>query len=688
MLQRKRHLFRGQTATFTKPSDKIITGLTVSRVAFASNSAELRENDYEYTDNGDSITITVHVTGHYVVQYHLDDDPDVVDTVVAGDTTITQTFLGGGGGGSSGAEYLDDLLDCTIGTPTPGDGLIYTSGVWRNAAVPAAASLNDIGDVSITSPGVGSTILWDGVKWIDGTIGGTHTFMSHSDTVADTFNYGHVPVLRDTGIGGYEWSNMKIRLKSSGGILVNGASGGDFAWEDLTTDQLSATVTANYGGSGGNWGTAGSLARSDHDHNYDNYNQWTVSDDNGNFEAVNSTNTVKFMPHVADVNLAVTYDVGSNEVRFLWNNTQGFITGTGPHDFFGPPTHQDSSWNHTPAASLIAVNTHGPDPDWQSGYLTIKYATNSGLAGSGDFVWNATTKDLESPEMSVNFAQSESTGSGSTVAYANHTHPTSAAPSGNYTEWDQNETITKKWIFKPEGVTGWAVTAQDFTSGSYQSGFYYLNDHFQFYGRNSAGANRFLLNSNGDSYFMQQLAIGQTVANYSLDVIGEIRSQDYTAETTGGSYRVVIGGSTDGYIQIRNNSAATKLFLRSNGNSYNLNYFGFGDSASAPYRAIHSRGAVNGLYVGALLENAQGSGSYQTSVSLDFNHNGTGAAGTNASTGRIMVAEYDPADYRTNMRFYIQNTNATNTAMLEGMRLQNTGTLQVQGDVIAYSTAI
>jgi len=253
---------------------------------------------------------------------------------------------------------------------------------------------------------------------------------------------------------------------------------------------------------------------------------------------------------------------------------------------------------------------------------------------------------------------------------------------------DENETITKKWIFKPEGVTGWAVTAQDFTTGSYQSGFYYLNDHFQLYGRNSTGANRFLFNTNGDSYFMQQLAIGQTTANYSLDVVGEIRSQDYTAETTGGSYRVVIAGSTDGSIQIRNNSAATKLFLRSNGNSYNLNYFGFGDSASAPYRAIHSRGAVSGLYVGALLENAQGSGSTQTSVSLDFNHNGTGSAGTNASTGRIMVAEYDVADYRTNMRFYVQNTNSTNTAMLEGMRLLNDGTLHCNGDVIAYSTTI
>lgn len=76
-------------------------------------------------------------------------------------------------GGGGGASELDDLDDVTITTPNDGDVLTYDDGEWVNAPPTGggggAEDLVDLGDVNISSPSDGDLLAYDNgsSKWIN-----------------------------------------------------------------------------------------------------------------------------------------------------------------------------------------------------------------------------------------------------------------------------------------------------------------------------------------------------------------------------------------------------------------------------------------------------------------------------------------------------------------------------------------
>jgi hypothetical protein len=68
---------------------------------------------------------------------------------------------------------LNDVGDVTITTPANGEALVYnsTSGDWENGTVSATvAALDDIGDVDTTGVSTNNVLKYDGANWVDGSV--------------------------------------------------------------------------------------------------------------------------------------------------------------------------------------------------------------------------------------------------------------------------------------------------------------------------------------------------------------------------------------------------------------------------------------------------------------------------------------------------------------------------------------
>jgi len=76
---------------------------------------------------------------------------------------IYQNIAVGGGG----VQLLDDLLDVDLTNVQDGDRLEYdsVSGTWQNTAGGVVASLNDLSDVTISSPRKEEILKYNGAIW-------------------------------------------------------------------------------------------------------------------------------------------------------------------------------------------------------------------------------------------------------------------------------------------------------------------------------------------------------------------------------------------------------------------------------------------------------------------------------------------------------------------------------------------
>ncbi len=75
---------------------------------------------------------------------------------------------------SAAVTAVDDLSDVTISTPTTGQVIKYDGSGWVNGTDDTGTTINaidDIGDVDTTTaaPQVGEVLKWDGSKWVPGT---------------------------------------------------------------------------------------------------------------------------------------------------------------------------------------------------------------------------------------------------------------------------------------------------------------------------------------------------------------------------------------------------------------------------------------------------------------------------------------------------------------------------------------
>ena len=163
-------------------------------VTTTSTATAISENGhYAYwLSNTSSITLTLPIQGAGVIAYLTFSNIDSIDhTVTLGSG---QFRLSGGVGATSlsipagntrsfyynSATYwelssneLNELGDVTITSPSNGEAIVYnsTSGLWENSTVSATvAALDDIGDVDTTGVSTNNVLKYDGANWVDGSV--------------------------------------------------------------------------------------------------------------------------------------------------------------------------------------------------------------------------------------------------------------------------------------------------------------------------------------------------------------------------------------------------------------------------------------------------------------------------------------------------------------------------------------
>lgn len=69
----------------------------------------------------------------------------------------------------SGAENLSELGDVSISNPSSGQSLMYDGNNWFNGK----DSITNLGDTSISLPTSGEVLMYNGTRWVNGTVGGS-----------------------------------------------------------------------------------------------------------------------------------------------------------------------------------------------------------------------------------------------------------------------------------------------------------------------------------------------------------------------------------------------------------------------------------------------------------------------------------------------------------------------------------
>ena len=70
-------------------------------------------------------------------------------------------------GAGSNPASLNDIGDVTITSATNGQFLKWNGTAWVNDSIPTINTLDDVGDVTITSPTSGQVLQWNGTAWVN-----------------------------------------------------------------------------------------------------------------------------------------------------------------------------------------------------------------------------------------------------------------------------------------------------------------------------------------------------------------------------------------------------------------------------------------------------------------------------------------------------------------------------------------
>lgn len=160
------------------------------------------------------------------------------------------------GGGAGGASTLNDLTDVTITSPTNGQVLKYNGSQWVNGTDDAGTTINsldDIGDVTITTATSGDFLKWSGSAWVNDPINlGTDTTGNYVSgitagtgvTVTHTPSEGSSPTIAigqavattsNVTFAGVTADNIRIGITTANEI--------DTSSGNLTIDSAGGTVT-------------------------------------------------------------------------------------------------------------------------------------------------------------------------------------------------------------------------------------------------------------------------------------------------------------------------------------------------------------------------------------------------------------------------------------------------------------
>jgi len=155
---------------------------------------------------------------------------------IAGDGTLAA---------SAAVTAVDDLSDVTISTPTTGQVIKYNGSAWVNGTDDTGTTINaidDIGDVDTTTaaPQVGEVLKWDGSKWVPGTdaigtgLGSRQTVSGTTPSLANDQKFDQ------TLVGAKTYALLSIETSHAAWVTIytsNGARSLD-ASRSETTDPL------------------------------------------------------------------------------------------------------------------------------------------------------------------------------------------------------------------------------------------------------------------------------------------------------------------------------------------------------------------------------------------------------------------------------------------------------------------
>jgi len=148
-------------------------------------------------------------------------------------------------------ESINDLSDVTITTATNGQVLSYNGSAWVNSAA-SSGSLAGLSDTTITAPATGEVLKYNGSAWVDASV--AYSEVTGTPTNVSTFTNDSGYLTAITGESIDDLSDVTITTPANGQVLsyngsawVNSASaGGASALDDLTDVTITAAASGEY----------------------------------------------------------------------------------------------------------------------------------------------------------------------------------------------------------------------------------------------------------------------------------------------------------------------------------------------------------------------------------------------------------------------------------------------------------
>lgn len=155
---------------------------------------------------------------------------------IAGDGTLAA---------SAAVTAVDDLSDVTISTPTTGQVIKYNGSAWVNGTDDTGTTINaidDIGDVDTTTaaPQVGEVLKWDGSKWVPGTDAIGTGLGSRQTVSGTTTSLANDQKFDQTLVGAKTYALLSIETSHAAWVTIYTSNGARFndASRSETTDPL------------------------------------------------------------------------------------------------------------------------------------------------------------------------------------------------------------------------------------------------------------------------------------------------------------------------------------------------------------------------------------------------------------------------------------------------------------------
>jgi len=136
---------------------------------------------------------------------------------------------------------LDDVGDVTITSAASGEFLKWNGSAWVNDSIPTINTLDDVGDVTITSAASGEFLKWNGSAWVNDSIPTINTLDDVGDVTITSAASGDF-----LKWNGSAWVNDPINLgtDTTGNYMVNVSAGDGINVSHTQGEGSTATISA------------------------------------------------------------------------------------------------------------------------------------------------------------------------------------------------------------------------------------------------------------------------------------------------------------------------------------------------------------------------------------------------------------------------------------------------------------